>query len=112
MSQSNLMSDHSWFRALACLIGGLLLAGCDGAMSCRQCEKRKEPERAKVDGQELVDALEEALGWSWRCDSDGRDGERDSGPRTAAARFDDGSCRRLGRIGWCVAVDPNSCAKQ
>ena len=60
------MSDNARLRAAASLIVGLLLAGCDGATLCRECEKPPPapdaPDTIKVDvdWKKLAAALKEA----------------------------------------------------
>ena len=60
------MSDNARLRAAAGLVVGLLLAGCDGATLCRECETPPPapdaPDAIKVDvdWKKLADALKEA----------------------------------------------------
>ena len=57
------MSDGPQAWATASLVVGLLLAGCDGAKLCRQCERPPQAPQTvqvEVDWQKLADALKNA----------------------------------------------------
>ena len=54
------MNDNSWLGALAGLLSGILLAGCEGATLCQRCEKPEETVRIEVDWQKLAAALKDA----------------------------------------------------
>ena len=57
------MSDRPQAWATASLVVGLLLAGCDGAKLCRQCERPPQAPQTvqvEVDWQKLADALKDA----------------------------------------------------
>ena len=57
------MSDRPQAWATASLVVGLLLAGCDGAKLCRQCERPPQAPQTvqvEVDWQKLADALKNA----------------------------------------------------
>ena len=54
------MNDNSWVGALAGLLSGILLAGCEDATLCQRCEKPEETVRIEVDWQKLAAALKDA----------------------------------------------------
>ena len=68
-TQGSPVSSNAWLHAMACLVVGSFIAGCDGAKLCRPCEKQPEtvetvPEtvetvKVEVDWQELAAALKE-----------------------------------------------------
>ena len=63
MAQGNPVSDKPRRRAVAYLLGGLLLAGCDGEKLCQQCERPPKPAqtvRVEVDWKKLADAFKDA----------------------------------------------------
>ena len=53
------MNHNAWLRAGG-LLAGLLLAGCDGAKLCKQCERPPKTVRVEVDWQQLAEALQAA----------------------------------------------------
>ena len=53
------MSSGPWLCAPALLLVALLLAGCDGAKLCQQCERSPKTVQVEVDWQKLAEALKD-----------------------------------------------------